>query len=259
MPNDEVQWRDGGRSFTWLSERDGWRHLYLVSRDGTKVDLRTPGNFDVVSIERIDEKTGQVYFIASPENVTSALSHRAALTGPAKIERLTPAGSPGSNDYRIAPGARWAFHTVSRSDARASDRRGQPAGGTARPAVMVRNEAMRASSRRRLHSAAEFFKVDVGGGTQLDAWMIKPPSFDPAKKYPLLVYVYSEPAGQTVSDRWGGDRYLWHLMLAQQGYLVASIDSQGAAQPARRATGARASIARSACSPRPTRRRRSRR
>ncbi|MFA6117462.1 MAG: DPP IV N-terminal domain-containing protein [Sphingomonas sp.] len=230
MPTDEVQWMQGGRSFTWLSERDGWRHLYLVSRDGAKVDLRTPGDFDVVSIERIDEKAGQVYFIASPDNVTQRYLYRAALTGPAKIERLTPANSPGSNDYRIAPGGRWAFHTVSRFDAPpVIDVVSLPAHRSTR--VMVRNEAMRAAVAATPHAAPEFFKVDVGGGTQLDAWMIKPPSFDPAKKYPLLVYVYSEPAGQTVSDRWGGDRYLWHLMLAQQGYLVASVDSRGAASP----------------------------
>ena len=72
-------------------------------------------------------------------------------------------------------------------------------------------------------------------GTSLDGWMIKPPGFDPARKYPLLVYVYSEPAGQTVQDRWGADRYLWHLLLAQRGYLGASIDSRGAAAPRGRA------------------------
>ena len=79
-------------------------------------------------------------------------------------------------------------------------------------------------------ASMQFFKVDIGG-TVLDAWMIKPPDFDPARKYPLLMYVYSEPAGQTVADRWGGDRHLWHLMLAQQGFLVASVDSRGAAAP----------------------------
>jgi dipeptidyl-peptidase-4 len=85
----------------------------------------------------------------------------------------------------------------------------------------------------------EFFKVDIGD-VVLDAWLVKPPDFDAKKKYPLLVYVYSEPAGQTVADRWGGDRHLWHLMLAQQGYLVASVDSRGAAAP--RGTAWRRSI-----------------
>ena len=76
----------------------------------------------------------------------------------------------------------------------------------------------------------EFFKVDVGD-VELDGWLMKPPDFDATKKYPLLFYVYGEPAGQTVTDRWGNARYLWHLMLTQQGYLVASVDNRGTPAP----------------------------
>src|SRR5690606_16759207 len=65
----------------------------------------------------------------------------------------------------------------------------------------------------------------------LDGWMIKPPGFDPAKKYPILFYVYGEPASQTVKDQWGGSNYLWYLMLAQQGYIVASVDNRGTPAP----------------------------
>jgi dipeptidyl-peptidase-4 len=81
----------------------------------------------------------------------------------------------------------------------------------------------------------EFFKVDIGGGTTLDGWMIKPPNFDPNKKYPILYFVYGEPAGQTVLDSWGGTNYLWHTMLAQQGYIVASVDNRGTPAPKGRA------------------------
>ena len=63
----------------------------------------------------------------------------------------------------------------------------------------------------------EFFRVDIGDGVQLDGWMLKPPGFDQSKKYPVLFYVYGEPASQTVVDSWGGATYLWHLMLSQMG------------------------------------------
>ena len=66
---------------------------------------------------------------------------------------------------------------------------------------------------------------------QLDAWCIKPPDFDPARRYPLFIHVYGEPAGTTVVDRWGGDNYLWHCLLAQRGYLVMSIDNRGTTAP----------------------------
>ena len=69
----------------------------------------------------------------------------------------------------------------------------------------------------------------------MDGWLIKPPNFDPAKKYPILFHVYGEPAGQTVADKWGGNNYLWHLYLAQQGYMVASMDNRGTKTPKGRA------------------------
>ena len=79
--------------------------------------------------------------------------------------------------------------------------------------------------------APEFFRVDIGGGVLLDGWCIKPPDFDATKKYPVLVHVYGEPAGQTVLDRWGGSNYLWHLLLAQHGYVVMSFDNRGTPAP----------------------------
>ncbi len=76
----------------------------------------------------------------------------------------------------------------------------------------------------------EFFQVDAGD-VALDGWVMKPPDFDPSQRYPVLFYVYGEPWGQTVRDAWGGERYLWHLMLTQQGYLVASLDPRGTPSP----------------------------
>ncbi|MCJ7563819.1 MAG: S9 family peptidase, partial [Candidatus Aminicenantes bacterium] len=81
----------------------------------------------------------------------------------------------------------------------------------------------------------EFFRVDIGSGVLLDGWCLKPPDFDPEKKYPLFFQVYGEPAGTTVNDRWGGNGYLWHLLLAQKGYIVASVDNRGTPAPRGRA------------------------
>ena len=90
---------------------------------------------------------------------------------------------------------------------------------------------MRAKLAQLPQCPSEFFRVDIGNGVRLDAWCIKPPDFDPARRYPLLLYVYGEPAAQTVVDRWGGRSYLWHCLLAQRGYLVMSIDNRGTAAP----------------------------
>jgi dipeptidyl-peptidase-4 len=77
----------------------------------------------------------------------------------------------------------------------------------------------------------EFFTIDIGGGVTLDASLIKPRNFDASRKYPVIVYVYGEPAGQTVVDRWGGSRGLFHRALANEGYLVASFDNRGTPAP----------------------------
>jgi dipeptidyl-peptidase 4 len=81
----------------------------------------------------------------------------------------------------------------------------------------------------------EFFQVDIGDGVKLDGWMIKPPDFDASKRYPVLFYVYGEPAGQTVLDQWQGFNFVWHLMLSQQGYIVMSVDNRGTPSPRGRA------------------------
>ena len=93
------------------------------------------------------------------------------------------------------------------------------------------NEALTHKVKEVISAPTEFFQVTVGNGVKLDGWMIKPPDFDPNKKYPVLVYVYGEPAGATVTDMWGGSRRLFHEAIARQGYLVVSFDNQGTPAP----------------------------
>jgi dipeptidyl-peptidase-4 len=231
---DDWTWLDGGRRFLWVSERDGWRHVYTVSRDGRETRLVTPGAFDVVSIEEVDEKGGWLYYIASPDNPTQRYLYRTRLDGRGRAERLSPAGEAGTHGYTVAPGGRYAFHTYSSFDVPpVTDLVRLPS--HARVRVLVDNAELKARVAALRRGESSFFRVDVGEGTQLDGWMIKPPGFDPSKKYPVLMYVYGEPWGQTAVDEWGGDNYLWHQMLAQQGYVVISVDNRGTPSPRGRA------------------------
>ena len=97
--------------------------------------------------------------------------------------------------------------------------------------TLVENRRLKDAVARLRRGTVEFTKVDVGGGLALDAWIMKPPGFDSTKRYPVLFYVYGEPASQTVLDQLGGYVYLWHLMLTQQGYVVASVDNRGTPSP----------------------------
>lgn len=234
LARGDVEWLDGGKRFLWASERDGWRHIYSVSRDGTEIRCVTPGNFDVTSVEHVDQAGGWLYFIASPENATQRYLFRARLDAVGKAERLSPSNQPGTHEYTISPRADLAVHIYSTfAGAPVTDIVRLPQHATVR--VVIDNRELGERLAKLKPCPHEFFRVDIGEGVQLDGWMIKPPGFDPSKRYPVLFYVYGEPWSQTVLDRWGGDRLMWHQMLAQQGYIVISVDNRGTPSPRGRA------------------------
>ncbi len=227
---DDLAWLDNGKEFIWPSEKDGWRHVYRVSRMNGEAALITPGAFDVLSVETIDEKGGWLYYIASPDRPTERYLFRIRLDGKGKAERISPADRPGTHSYQISPSGQWAIHTYSTLETPpVTDLVRLPRHVVAR--TLAANADLTAKVKAIDRTPAEFFRVDIGGGILLDGLSLKPPDFDASKSYPLFIYIYGEPAGQTVLDRWGGNTYLWHLMLAQQGYIVISIDPRGTPAP----------------------------
>lgn len=230
---NDLRWVENGARFTWTSERDGWRHVYFVSRQG-EAKLITPGDYDVMGIDGIDEKGGWLYFTGSLENPVQRYLYRVKLNGKSKPERVSPKDKPGSHSYQISPSAAWAIHTYSTFDMpSAVDVVKLPAHTVVR--LLAENKELMATVNALKRKPVEFFRVDIGNGVLLDGWCLKPPDFDPGKKYPLFFQVYGEPAGTTVNDRWGGNGYLWHLLLAQKGYIVASVDNRGTPAPRGRA------------------------
>lgn len=224
-----VRWLGRGGELLWLSERDGWRHAYVAGVDGKRFSLVTDGDYDIIDVEAVDSSGGWLYFAASPENATQRYLYRVPLRG-GVAQRLSPGGQPGWHTYDISPDAKWAVHTYSTI--------------TTPPVValvrmpgheVVRVLADNQELRQKLPEVSvEFLKVDIGEHV-LDAWWIKPPGMDPAGKYPVLFHVYGEPHGQTVRDAWQGRQGLWHAMLAQEGYIVASVDNRGTKSPRGRA------------------------
>jgi dipeptidyl-peptidase-4 len=230
----KMRWLGGGKSFLWMSERDGWQHVYTVSRDGSNPKLITPGNFDVVSISGIDEPAGWLYYIASPDNAGERYLFRSKLDGSGAAEKVTPDAQKGWNNYNISPNGHWAFHNYS---AFSTAPRFEIVNLTTKTVArtMEDNAALQTAIDKLKKGPQEFFRIDIGDGVTLDGWMMKPPGFDPNKKYPILFYVYGEPAGQTVMDIWDDTNYLWHTMLTQQGYIVATVDNRGTPAPRGRA------------------------
>jgi dipeptidyl-peptidase-4 len=203
--------------------------VYLVSRDGSETQLATPGDFDVIRLLKVDEESGFLYFLASPDNPTQRYLYRACFDG-TDIQRVTPAKRKGTHSYDFSSTAKFAFHSWSRFGKPPRTELVQlPEHSVLK--TLENNKKLRKRLRKLKLGKTDLFRVNVGDDVQLDAWSIQPPNFDSTKKYPLLIYVYGEPAGQTVLDRWFGNRYLWHQMLAQQGYFVMSFDNRGTPSP----------------------------
>lgn len=226
--HDNIMWLEDENYFTWTSEKDGWLHLYKVSRDGKKFSTITKGNIDVVKINCIDPKGGYVYYIASPENYTQRYLYRSKIDGSTAPERVSPQEQSGQHAYQISADAKYAIHTFQNSKtpnktALINLQKHSPI------RVLENNKTVLDKVKALGLAQKEFIKIDIGE-VVLDAWMIKPTNFDSEKKHPLIFYVYGEPAGSTVQDAWqGGD--LWHHYLAQQGYVVISIDNRGTRTP----------------------------
>jgi dipeptidyl-peptidase-4 len=218
-------WLKRGKEFIWVSEKDGWRHIYKISTEG-KETLITKGNYDMIRLNCIDEADGYVYFTASPDNATQKYLFRVRLNGSSeKPERLTPMSLPGTHNYNISPNGKIAMHSFSNSY------------------TMTQNEVVSLPDNKHIsgaHMAVNqgaknkpvFFKVKTVDGIEMDGWMVKPAHFDSTKKYPVVFTVYGEPAGQTVTDTYGiGRNGLYVGSMAEDGYIYMSVEGRGAPAP----------------------------
>lgn len=226
--NDDILWLKDNKYFTWMSERSGWKHLYRVSRDGKEIYPITKGEFEFISPVGIDDKKGLIYFMASPDNYTQSYLYSAQLMGKGDVKRLSPMEQAGQHRYNMSPTGKWAVHTFSNA---------------ATPSVIdmvsfPKNQSVRIIENNTLAkdqyaalglNPKEFIKVK-SGDLLLDAWIIKPVNFEQSKKYPVIIEVYGEPFGSTVVDAWGnGD--LWNQYMANEGYIIVSIENRGANTP----------------------------
>jgi len=226
---DDWEWINNGKEFTWISEKDGWRHVYRVAKDGSGEKLITKGNYDVVEVYETDAKNGYIYFSASPDNPTQRYLYRAKLDGSGEPELLSPGKQKGTHEYDIAPGAGFAIHDYSNINTPGiTELISLPDHKVIK--TLVDNEEFNKKIDKLAKTPVEFFKVTTADNVEMDGFMIKPPDFDPEKQYPVLFYVYGEPWGQTATDAWSY-YYLWYLMLSQKGYLVMTMDNRGTPCP----------------------------
>ncbi|OQP59321.1 S9 family peptidase [Niastella populi] len=221
-------WLGGGKEFIWASEKDGWRHLYRITRDGKKEVRITNGDYDVMDIAGIDEKNGYVYFLASPNNATQKFLYRTRLTGKGVAERVSPVGQEGTHEYDLSPTAAFARHVFSNYYTAYTEEWVSLPNHKGLNGENKVNDKIAGAQK----NGIEFFKVKTEDGVEMDGWMVKPHNFDSSKKYPVVFYVYTEPWGQNVKDQFGAaDNFLYKGDMAADGYIYISIDNRGTPVP----------------------------
>lgn len=226
-------WLNKSKSILWASEKDGWRHLYQISLDGKTEKLITKGEYDLIDLKYTDTRAGYVYYMASPGNATQKYLYRTSLSGSGKAELLSPSDLKGNHEYSFSNNGQYAVHTFSNHYTR-----------PAREIITVANqkpinekESISAQLDKLQEApSTEFFKITTADNVEMDGWMVKPNNFDPTKKYPVVFYVYTEPAGATVSDSYGSSQnYLYDGEMAEDGYIYMSLDNRGTPAPKGRA------------------------
>jgi len=235
-------WLDKGKAFLWASEKDGWRHLYKITLEGTET-LLTKGDFDVTSINGWDEKNGILYFGASPTNATQRYLYRCSLNAvnskPAKNAKsaanaagtatlVTPTGLPGTHNYNISPNGRWAQHSfMSHWYTPVTEWVSLPDNKPLNPADAIAQHLTPTETGKQ----TTFFRLTTADGVTMDGWVVKPKNFDSTKKYPVVFYTYSEPAGASVSDVPARAPF-FNL---EDGYVYVSVEGRGTPVPKGRA------------------------
>ncbi|MBA2249755.1 MAG: S9 family peptidase [Chitinophagaceae bacterium] len=216
-------WLQNG-DFLWVSEKDGWRHISRISRDGKKETLVTKGNYDIDNIKCIDEAGNYVYFMASPDNATELYLYKTRLDGNGPLEMVSPKNLQGTHDYNISPGAKFALHNfsnyktfpdrewISLPDHNALDE----------------SKSIERTMRTDENTRVEYFKLTTEDNITVDGWVVKPANFDSTKKYPVVFTVYTEPAATTTNNSYGAQRnFLFDGDMSGEGYFQVSLDNRG--------------------------------
>ena len=218
-------WVNKGQDFIWISEKDGWRHIYKISRDGKTITLLTKGNYDIANVKAVDEANNYIYFSASPANATQLYLYRVRINNPKdEPELLSNANQQGTHEYMISPTAKIAKHTFSSyNTAPVNEWVTLPDNRPMSSAKSIANNLKTDASIN-----VEYLQVTTEDNIVLDAWINKPQNFDANKKYPVVFYVYGEPAATTIDDQYGNhNNFLYKGNMSADGYIQVAIDNRG--------------------------------
>jgi dipeptidyl-peptidase 4 len=220
--SDILHFFKDGKRFLWSSERTGYRHLYLYDMSGKQLAQLTTGDWEVARVPAVDDSKGLVYYTSTEKSPLERHLYRISLDGSAAT-RLTK--EDGMHAIQFAPDASTYLDTYSNS---ATPPRQDVYRADGTKAATVNENKIPELANYHL-SPVEFFTIKSHDDMVLNCFMIKPPNFDPSKKYPVITFTYGGPHAQVVVNGWGGPNYLWHQLMAQKGFIIFALDNRGSA------------------------------
>ena len=218
--SEDLHFLKDGKRFLWSSERSGYRHLYLYDISGKQLLQLTKGDWEVSQVAALNEVQGVVYFTATEKSPLERHLYSVGLDG-GGFRRIS--AEKGTHAVNFAPDASIYVNTY--SNAGTPPRQDIHRVDGKKLTTLSENKVAELAEYHL--STVEFFTVKSHDGMPLNCSMIKPPNFDPTKKYPVLVYTYGGTHGQVVVNAWTGNLFLWHQLMAQRGYLIFSLDNRG--------------------------------
>lgn len=215
--NDNLTFLKDGKNMVYSSEKDGWNHIFIRQIESGVETCLTPGNYDIEEVKGVDEKNKKVYFTAACETPSEREFYSITFQGTKKV--LLTKGN-GIHRIEINPGFTLFTDNYSTANAPSVYQLCDMNGTSIK--ILEDNKALKTKMMDYDFSTVKFTTIN-----NLNAWIIKPSNFDSTRKYPVLMYVYGGPNSQTVTNSWMGANYLWYQMLAQQGYIIVSVDNTG--------------------------------
>lgn len=217
---DLTYFPEGIEEFFWISERDGWAHIYRYDYNGKLINQVTRGNFEVKGINSIDSRKKMIYFVSTEVSPVEQNLYSISFDGKKKT-RLTTA--EGNHTVNVSDNGR--YYIDSWSDVNTPVQSFLMANNGKKLEQLVNNDAVKEYIAQHVYAPKEMFSFTTDDGQKLDGYYIKPIDFNPAVKYPMVLDIYGGPGSQGVYNNFGSNG--WHQWLAQEGYVVVSINNRG--------------------------------
>ena len=219
---DDLTFLDKNKGFIWSSEKDGFNHLYHYDFNGKLVNQITSGSWDVIEFKGFDALSQTLYYTSSEISATELDLFSISLDGKKK-NKLS--GQKGNTDATFSKSYKYYVSTYSEANTPPVYELHSANGKLVK--VLEANTGLKEKLKQYDLTKKEFFRFKTSEGVELNGWMMRPPHFDPAKKYPVFQYAYGGPGRNMCTNKYEPYDYVWHQLLCQQGYIVVCVDNRG--------------------------------